>query len=289
MPEELENLSLLTSDQLSRWQGLPVGCLGTPGGSWQRKFTPQITRVSLLSTGNMGSRLSSQGRSAELDIDAGSFAIFNPDIEVKVNHRGAFQAQRILLDLDTRALVRQGFLDDQLVTTPLRQSLHFSDPSLAAVMRAMVHEIRLGCPNGALFAESLSVGAVLHLCRTRGVRAPSLGQERGKLNPWQWARIEEMIAHDLAADLSLSALSSATGMSKAQFVRLFRNSTGTSPHRYVLEKRVERARKMIQSNSASLFDIALEAGFASQAHMTRSFQDILGVTPGAARKYLKRK
>ncbi|MGJ7501093.1 helix-turn-helix domain-containing protein [Variovorax sp. ZT5P49] len=289
MPNELDRLTLLSSEQLSRWQGLPVNWLCTPDGSWRHKFTPATTHVSLLSSGTMGSHLTAQGRSADLDMDTGSLAIFNSDIEVKVNHRGAYRAQRILLDLDTRALIRQGFLDDELVTTPLQQSLYFHDPSLASVMQAMVREIGLGCPNGALFAESLSVGAALHLCRTRGVRAPSLGQERGKLNAWQWARIEELIAHDLASDLSLSALSSAVGLSKAHFVRLFRNATGTSPHRYVLQQRVERARQLIQSSDASLFDIALEAGFANQGHLTRSFQSVHGVTPGAARKHSKRR
>ena len=78
----------------------------------------------------------------------------------------------------------------------------------------------------------------------------------------------------------------AVGLSKPHFVRLFRNTIGTSPHRYVVLKRIERARLLIGSTDVPLVDIALDVGFASQSHFTRIFREVVGVTPGEIRKQM---
>jgi AraC family transcriptional regulator len=102
------------------------------------------------------------------------------------------------------------------------------------------------------------------------------------------ARLNDMIDYDLGSDLSLSALSEAVGLSKPHFVRLFRNTTGTSPHRYVIQKRLNRAQQLLRSSGASLTSIALDVGFASQSHMSRTFRSVIGITPGEMQKQLNR-
>ena len=277
-------LSLISDEAQRPWRGLPVSWLTTPEGAWDHKFSTTSTSIALLDTGRLTTRMSSLGRSTDLDVGAGALALFNPGMEVRVNQIGARAARRILIDLDLRALVDRNLVDDDLVAMPLRSDPEFYDASLAAVLRHMVHEIKLGCPSGALFAESLSLGVALHLCRTRGVRSPSAARERGKLSERQWARLDELIACELASDLSLTALADTLGLSKPHFIRLFRNTTGTSPHRYVVQKRIERARELIRASNAPLADIALDVGFASQSHLHRIFQRTYGVTPGDARR-----
>jgi AraC family transcriptional regulator len=63
------------------------------------------------------------------------------------------------------------------------------------------------------------------------------------------------------------------------FKVLFRRSTGLSPHRYVVERRVERARQLLLKRNQSMGDVALEAGFAHSSHMVRCFRRVLGITP----------
>mgnify|MGYP001572356810 FL=1 len=92
------------------------------------------------------------------------------------------------------------------------------------------------------------------------------------------------MAVGVAVDLTLTALASSAGYSKAQFVRLFRRATGTSPHRYVLQRRLERARQLIESSSMPLAAVAHEAGFASQSHLSSTFVRAYGCTPGDARR-----
>jgi AraC family transcriptional regulator len=282
-PAPAERLDRLAPGLLERWHGLPVRCLGTPEGTWRHRFTPDKTAIALLDTGSLGSRVDIRGRSADLDVEAGALALFAPGIEVKVHQLGSAGAGRILVDLDLEALPFRTLFDDGWVTAPLRPSADFRDPALASVMREMAREIGHGCPNGTLFAESLSVGLALHLYRTRAVRPPRM-RERGKLSAWQWTRVDELITSELASDLSLAALAESVGLSKPQFVRLFRNTAGTSPHRYVVQRRVERARQLIQSSRLPLIDVAAEVGFASQSHLNRMFHEAYGMTPGDARK-----
>ena len=283
-PTALQSLSLFSPEALARWGGLPVHWVGTPEGAWAHTFTPPKTTLTLIAQGELSADLSCQGRRAALDAGEGSLAIFDADCEVQADQRGASGARRVLVELDVPTLMRSGLLDDDLATVPLRPTFEFRDPSLAAVLRSMVSEIADGCPNGLLFAQSLSVGVALHLARTHGVRTPCAPGETGKFSIWQWKRLNEHIDSRLADDLSLSELSENIGLSKPHFIRLFRNTAGTSPHRYVVQKRAERARHLIHTSNTPLVDVALDSGFASQSHLNRVYQQVFGITPGEARK-----
>ncbi len=285
-----ENLSLLGREQMGRWRGLPFAWVGTPEGAWSGRFTPPSTVLTMLDTGSVTTRINIAGRTCELDAKPGTMTLFAADAEIRVRQIDcSAAANRILVHFDTASLAHQSLFDDELVTTPLRPSHGFHDPSVAAVLSEMLREIRRGCPNGSLFAESLSVGVALHLCRTRGIHAPPAAGERGQFSRWQWSHLRELIDNELNGDLSLSMLAASVNLSKPHFVRLFRNTAGTSPHRYIMQMRVERARRMIQGSDVPLVEIASEAGFASQSHLGRVFRQTYGVTPGEARKQRARR
>lgn len=90
------------------------------------------------------------------------------------------------------------------------------------------------------------------------------------------ARLSERFGvHDLAQAVNLSTY---------HFVRSFKDCTGLSPYQYVLERRITRARKLLSDVRKPLVDVAYEAGFSSQAHMTDVFRKRLGITPGAYRR-----
>lgn len=287
-PSAQASLSLLTPEQLSRWRGLPLGWMGTPEGAWSSKFSLASTTLSLLDSGALRARIGISGHARDTDTKAGSMALFCAGDEIRVDQLGCNNARRILLHLDAAALAHRSLLDDELVTVALHRSQEFYDPSLTAILRAMLNEIRQGCPNGTLFAESLSVGVALHLCRTRGVQAPPAAGERGKLSEWQWSRLTDMLASELASDLSLSVLSAGAGLSEPHFVRLFRNTTGMSPHQYVVQERVKRARQLIEASTVPLVEVAARVGFANQSHLTRVFRRTYGTTPNTVRRQLTR-
>jgi len=148
----------------------------------------------------------------------------------------------------------------------------------------MLREVSQGCLNGSLYAESLSLGLLAHLRRTRSAPAAPRRGERGRLSRSQHAHLDELIANELCSDLSMATLCSALGLSKTHFVRLFRNTTGISPHRYVMNKRLERAHDLITSSDEPLAEVASAAGFASQSHLSRLYRQAYGATPGSVRQ-----
>lgn len=94
----------------------------------------------------------------------------------------------------------------------------------------------------------------------------------------------DFIEEHLVSALTLNDLSSQAQCSPYHLARSFKAMTGLAPHQYVLERRIARAREMLEINNTSLADIAYAVGFSSQAHMTDVFRKRLGVTPGAYRK-----
>jgi len=277
--------NLLSPAQLAGWRGLPLAWVDTPGGAWRSTFQAPATSIALLESGRITTRIQTLGRTFDMDVGPGAMALFAAGTQLQVTQAGCANARRILLDLDPARLPDSSLLDDDLLPLPklLKQDARFQDDALARVIRAMLREILEGCPNGPLYAQSLSLGALLHLGNTRGAKAQA-PRERGKLSPAQWARVNELIEERLDDALSLPELAQALSMSKAQFVRLFRNAAGTSPHRYVMRKRVERARHLLLTTDLPLAEVAADAGFANQSHLNRLFMRSFGMTPGDARR-----
>ena len=86
------------------------------------------------------------------------------------------------------------------------------------------------------------------------------------------ANIERMVA--VRADSRPS-----TGLDRFALARHFRAGLGTSPYRYQVMRRLDRARRLLQ-NGASLAEAAVTSGFADQSHMTRQFKKAYGISPG---------
>ena len=73
-------------------------------------------------------------------------------------------------------------------------------------------------------------------------------------------------------------------MSGSHFTKAFRSSVGTPPHLYLMQRRVERAKRLMFETGESLSSIALSCGLADQAHLSRLFRRIEGQAPSAWRR-----
>jgi AraC-like DNA-binding protein len=101
----------------------------------------------------------------------------------------------------------------------------------------------------------------------------------GGLAPWQKRRLLELIDSNLDGQLRLSYLAEECGLSVSHFSRSFKRSFGVPVHRYLIARRVERAKFLLRSSSAPLSEIALESGFADQAAFSRTFRAVVGTSP----------
>jgi AraC family transcriptional regulator len=106
----------------------------------------------------------------------------------------------------------------------------------------------------------------------------------GGLAPWQERRARDMIESRLGSDLSLDELACECGLSVAHFTRAFRQSVGETPHRWLMQRRVDTAQRLLISTAKPLAQIAAECGFADQAHFTNIFARLLGAPPGKFRR-----
>jgi len=137
-----------------------------------------------------------------------------------------------------------------------------------------------------LFLDYVLLAFGVHIAQTYGGMWPVSLPVRGGLAPWQERRAKEMIAANLGG-VPLKELARECRVSSAHFSRAFRCSVGMAPHNWLIEQRIVLSKEKLRDDRLSLTDVAAECGFCDQAHFTRYFTRIVGVTPGAWRRALK--
>jgi AraC family transcriptional regulator len=96
-------------------------------------------------------------------------------------------------------------------------------------------------------------------------------------------RVSDYVEAHLDEDLSLTALADIACLSPYHFSRSFKQAAGVGPQRYVIQRRIERAKRLLRQTHQPLALIAQETGFADQSHLTRTFRREVGVTPSGYR------
>jgi AraC-like DNA-binding protein len=107
---------------------------------------------------------------------------------------------------------------------------------------------------------------------------------RGGLAPWQLKRAEALMSENLSVQVPLGQVAEECGLSVRHLARAFRQSTGVPPHRWLLDRRVERAKELLPNSKLSLSDVALACGFGDQSHFTRTFTAAVRLSPGVWRR-----
>jgi AraC family transcriptional regulator len=155
---------------------------------------------------------------------------------------------------------------------------HGQSRGFAAVAQAIAYEVAAGNPGGMVTMDAYAMLAALYVLRSFGAAAPAVpasGLPTGSL-----ARVREYVEENLAEDLRLAELADVAHLSPYHFARCFRAATGRSPHQYVLDRRVEAARRALATRSVPIGPLARAVGFAGAGHLSRHFRARLGVTPG---------
>jgi AraC family transcriptional regulator len=162
----------------------------------------------------------------------------------------------------------------------------FADPVLAALAAAVNAEMITGFSSGRLFLDSVEQAIAVALVNGYAVRRRSVKTYRGGLGSVRLRRIKELVDAKLGDDLSLDEMAQSVGLTTAHFARMFRQSTGETPHQFVLRQRVERAKAMLRAPDTRVLGVALACGFKTQQHFAQVFHDVCGVTPTEYRQDL---
>jgi AraC-like DNA-binding protein len=159
-----------------------------------------------------------------------------------------------------------------------------NDAVLAGLGRALLPALHCPIERHALFIDQLAIALNLHVAQCYGgLVLPGSVAMRG-LSPAQERRAKEFLSAQLEGDASISAVAEACGLSRSYFIKSFKESTGKTPYRWLLELRLSRARNMLARSSDAIAEIAIACGFADQSHLTRMFTREIGMPPSVWRR-----
>jgi len=156
----------------------------------------------------------------------------------------------------------------------------FRDREMEVICHHLHQAVSLGGMADRLYVESLVTQLAVLIRRRHSTASaalripPSSGLTRN-----QARRVLDYIESHLSSELTLGELARIAGLSLHHFARMFKRTVGIAPHRYVLERRLERAKGMLRRTGISLVEISLSTGFASQSHFTSTFRRLVGPTP----------
>jgi AraC family transcriptional regulator len=167
------------------------------------------------------------------------------------------------------------------------QELTFADdPAISSLVQQWL--LSLNWSDKADFLALQQVGQLLlnHIAKQYSSRPLAPLELKSGLAPFQLQRCKDYIEAHLAQNISLQDLAALVGLSEYHFARMFKHSCGLSPHRYVSERRVALAKRLLQLADLSLSEIAYQSGFSSQAHFSARFKQLTGYSPKAYREAL---
>jgi len=137
---------------------------------------------------------------------------------------------------------------------------------------------------GKLYIESLANALVVNLLRDYSENKPDIVIYEGGLSDRQMLQVTDYINEHLTQSIKQEDLAASLGISQFHSCRLFKQSTGISPHQYVMQQRIELAKRLLNKVDLSIADIALDCGFNSQSHLGKYFRQMTGMTPKAYRQ-----
>ena len=165
-------------------------------------------------------------------------------------------------------------------------ALGFNDPVVAQMAFALLDAMDAGAPD--LYAQSASQWMAMHLLSAHSSWL-EIHQDRrcpGVISDKRLARVIEYMSAHFAEALSLDNLASEASVSKFHFARLFRLSTGTTPHEYLIQLRMQAARSLLRTTDLQISEISRKCGFTSVCHFVIAFKTRNGVSPNNFRRNL---
>ena len=159
-------------------------------------------------------------------------------------------------------------------------------PRVAHLMGLIESELRRPSLGSRLMIDGL-LRAIAGLLVSNDTLPADQPAERIYLSPPKLKRVLEFIEANLQESIGLDDLAHAAGLSANHFLRVFKLATGETPYHFLRARRLERARQLLVDNGMPLAELALECGFANQAHFTAAFSREVGISPGRYRRAVR--
>lgn len=177
-------------------------------------------------------------------------------------------------------------LDDALRFNEIdfQPRLFFADAELWRIAMKLKDEVLKGENGMRNYSEALVVMLAHELVRLNNSGQAASGVARGGLAGWQQKRVADYIEAHLSENVPLADLAALVDFSPFHFARAFKRSFGLPPHRYHINRRIERAKELLAVPSSSVTSVGLAVGFAETSSFSAAFRKITGRAPSDYRR-----
>ncbi|GAB4193043.1 MAG: AraC family transcriptional regulator [Coleofasciculaceae cyanobacterium] len=283
LPEVFEQAPTLTSLN-SAWSTITLEAFCLPPGE-----TPEFCLDHYVVSTNMGQRLQAEciveGKSRSVTYFQGTTVI----CPIHSGHSFRWNAELQVLSLNLNPDLLNLHAIEVLGREQVELIPHFAfqDGLIYQIGLALQAELRSACSSASLsqgcgsrlYAETLANTLAIHLLRHYSSQNHRTVTCNSGLPQHKLRLVTDYIKDYLERELSLKELAAIAQMSQYHFCRAFRQAIGLSPHQYLIQQRVERAKQLLQTGGMSLGAVAIACGFTHQSHLHRHFKRLVGVTP----------
>ncbi|WP_186307827.1 helix-turn-helix domain-containing protein [Paraburkholderia sp. BCC1884] len=212
--------------------------------------------------------------------DFGAIQITAPETDIKCSFSSPNEALHLFV---SRGLLEETF--DLIGTKNCSSNFGLQDPnfsvnpSIGALGRILFDSQQSSDMCEAIWSESLSLALLVKVISLNKdcLKQPQISS--GSLPIWRQRRVLEFIDGNMCKKISLADMAGQAGLSRMHFASQFKRATGTTPHLFLLQKRVEKAKDLLLDQNLSIQDVAFDVGFGSQSHFTVVFRKLTGITP----------
>ena len=169
---------------------------------------------------------------------------------------------------------------DRVEMIPQFATKDFQLLQMAQWLLLELQQQQMGSP---LYVESLTTAIMIHLLRNYGAVKPKIPQYTGGLAKHKLKTTIAFINDHLEQDLRLADIASLVSMSTYHFARMFKLSTGLTPHQYIVKQRLDKAKELLRYSQIAIADVGYLVGYKNSSHFTRVFRRHIKTTPKAYR------
>jgi AraC family transcriptional regulator len=173
-----------------------------------------------------------------------------------------------------------------IISPTISPRLFFFDQAIWDTALKLKAEVGNSDPSSRHYVEALSLVLMHELIRLERTRSGAAEPLRGGLPARQQKLLTEFIDEHLAEEISLATLAGLVDLSLYHFARAFKQSFGVPPHRYHMDRRMDRARSLLRRSALSVTQIGSQMGFRETSSFTRAYRKFAGITPSKHRRHL---
>jgi len=226
--------------------------------------------------------------SADFNLSKGQIAFTNPNENHSANSSGVEFISVSINPVLVNELVTETGLTRADADIAFQSNVA-QDETVIQIARAIASEIADRRAGHEAMIEAMVRQLTIHLLRNHLTVRKTARIELSRAGPVdrRLRRAIEFMHDNFSRELALEEIASSAYLSEYHFARLFKQITGITPHAYLANLRIERARRMLIETTLPIIEIAATVGYQSQSHFTKVFKSVTGVTPRAYRESAK--